>query len=67
MEVVFTVLGWGVVVVVLMALDAYVHEKQWERRRRRQPQTWQQQQAVMRRRKARAVERLHRIARQHRK
>ncbi|MCX4699013.1 hypothetical protein [Streptomyces sp. NBC_01373] len=67
MQVVFTVLGWSVVVVVLMCLDAYVHEKQWERRRRRHSHTWQQQQAVMRRRKTRTVERLHRIARQHRK
>ncbi|WP_060880195.1 hypothetical protein [Streptomyces scabiei] len=67
MDVVFTIVGWLLIAVVLMGLDAYVHEKQWERRRWRHRQTWQYQQAVMRRRKARTVERLHRIARQHRK
>ncbi|MCX4742780.1 hypothetical protein [Streptomyces antibioticus] len=67
MDVVFYVLGWLVVVVVLAALDAYVDEKWQERRDRRHRQTWQYQQDVMRRRKARTVERLHRIAREHRR
>jgi hypothetical protein len=66
MQTLLYILGGLVVGFVLMLIDEYWHDRQWDQQRR-QPSVWEQQQAVMRRRKREVIRRLHRITQQHRR